>query len=373
MVAITLTLISESLLAEQDARLIREHAAESDGAGMLTPALQALIHERGWLRMLAPQAAGGGELALPQAVRLEEAIAAADGSTGWTVTLCAGAGWFAGFLPPAFARDIIGTARACLGGSGAPSGFADIIGDGYRLTGHWDFATGAPMTTHFTLNAVIRKDGQPVMDANGSPLIRAFVVPASAAAMQHNWHANGLRATASHSFSLDGIRVGAHHSFDITPQGATAHGPLFRFPFLSLAFVTLAANVSGMGCHFLELARDVIAQRKHHVSGQPLPELPQVRAALDKAASGLDAARRRFYELLDATWELVCREQPVGEPLTRDLHAAALALADTARRASDELYPFCGLRAADERAEIGRVWRDLHTASQHALMLPVPV
>lgn len=363
----------DTLLSAQDAQLIREHAAASDQAGMLTPALQELIHERGWLRMLAPRSVGGAELDLPQAVRLEEALAFADGSTGWTVTLCAGAGWFAGFLPPAFAGEIIGTPRVCLGGSGAPSGHADIIGDGYRLSGSWDFATGAPMTTHFTLNAVIRQDGQPLLDAGGAPQIRAFVVPASAVKVIENWHANGLRGTASHSFSLDNVIVGAQHAFDITPQTATAHGPLFRFPFLSLAFVTLAANVSGMGRHFVQLARDVIAQRKHHVSGQPLPELPQVRAALDNAQASLDAARRRFYERLDETWDLVCREQPVAEPLTRELHALSLALADTARRAAGELYPFCGLRAADERAEIGRVWRDLHTASQHALMLPIPV
>jgi indole-3-acetate monooxygenase len=367
------TLTSTSILCEADAALIREHAADSDRAGMLAPALQELIHERGWLRMLAPQAVGGAELALPQAVRLEEALAAADGSVGWAVTLCAGAGWFTGFLPPDFAREIVATPRVCLGGSGAPSGHADIDGDGYRLTGRWDFATGAPMTTHFTLNAVIRKDGQPLTDANGAPRVRAFVVPAGAVTVQENWHAIGLRGTASHRFSLDGLRVGARHAFDITPQGARAHGPLFRFPFLSLAFVTLAANLAGMGGRFVQLARDTVAQRRHHVTGQGLPELPQVRAAFEHAAASLHAARRRFYELLDATWELVCRGQPVEDARTRELHAASLALADAARRACDELFPFCGLRAADERAEIGRVWRDLHTASQHALMLPVPV
>jgi alkylation response protein AidB-like acyl-CoA dehydrogenase len=361
-----------SILTAADAALIREHAAASERAGMLTPALQELIHARGWLRMLAPQSAGGAELALPQVVRLEEAIAAVDGSAGWTVTLCAGACWFAGFLPPDFAREVIATPHVCLGGSGAPSGYADIDGDGYRLSGRWDFATGAPMTTHFTLNAVIRRDGQPVTDENGAPRIRAFVVPAGEVAFHQNWHATGLRATASHSFSLDGVRVGSRNAFDITPQGATAHGPLFRFPFLSLAFVTLAANLSGMGGHFVGLAREVIAQRKHHVTGQPLPELPQVRAALEEAQATLQAGRERFYHLLDTAWDRVCSEQPVDEAHTRELHAASLHLVDVARRAVDELFPFCGLRAADERAEIGRVWRDLHTASQHALMLPVP-
>jgi alkylation response protein AidB-like acyl-CoA dehydrogenase len=76
----------QSPLPEPDAKLIAKYAAASDQAGLLAPPLQSLVHERGWLRMLAPAATGGAELPLPQAVRLEESIAAVDGSTGWFVT-----------------------------------------------------------------------------------------------------------------------------------------------------------------------------------------------------------------------------------------------------------------------------------------------
>jgi alkylation response protein AidB-like acyl-CoA dehydrogenase len=368
----TPTCTFDSALPQQDMALIREHAAASDRAGMLAPPLQEMIHSRGWLRMLAPRDAGGAELALPDAVRLEEALAAADGSIGWTVTLCAGAGWFAGFLQPPFAREILSTPNLCIGGSGAPAGFADAEVGGYRITGRWDFATGAPMTTHFTLNAVLREGGQPLLDASGAPRVRAFIVPAGLAAVHQNWHTVGLKATASHSFSLDAVWVGAQHAFDITPQGATATGPLYRFPFLSLAFVTLAANVAGIAGAFVRLAREAIGERRHHVSKLPLLALPQVVAALDIAGHELAQTRARFYHLLDQTWNQVCRHEEPTAAQSRELHEVVLALVDASRRAVDALYPMCGLRAADERSEIGRVWRDFHTATQHALMLPVP-
>ncbi len=83
------------LLSRVDAESILTHATASDQAGVLDPALQTLLHARGWFSMLAPAAAGGAELALPAVVRLEEALAGADGSLGWTVTLCAGAGFCA--------------------------------------------------------------------------------------------------------------------------------------------------------------------------------------------------------------------------------------------------------------------------------------
>jgi alkylation response protein AidB-like acyl-CoA dehydrogenase len=359
------------MLSGAQAQLIREHAAACDSSAMLTPPLQDLIHERGWLRMLAPAACGGAELALPEAVRLEESIAAADGSVGWLVTLCAGAGWFAGFLPPAFACEIARTATMCIGGSGAPSGFADVEGEGYRLSGRWEFATGAPLATHFTMNAVLRQDGQPVTDSNGAQLVRAFIVPASDVRVHDSWRAIGLRASASHGFSVDKVWVSAQHAFVIDAARATAPGPLYRFPFASLAYVTIAANISGMALHFVELARAIIERRKHLANGHPLIGHPVVRDAVLKAEESLERCRADFYHLLDAAWAAVCRGETLPVSGVQALHAASLELVNAGRCAADELYPFCGLQAAHGQSEINRVWRDLHTGTQHAMLLPL--
>jgi alkylation response protein AidB-like acyl-CoA dehydrogenase len=364
---------SQSLLEPHDAQLIHEHAAQSDEDAALAPALQALVHERGWLRMLAPTSSGGAELALPDVVRLEESIAAADGSVGWLVTLCAGAGWFAGFLPPAFAREIIGTPNLCVAGSGARTGFADVEAGGYRLSGSWDFATGAPLATHFTLNAVIRENGEPLRDSGGAPRIRAFIIPARHVQVHDSWRSIGLRATASHSFSVDSVWVGAEHGFDIDAAHATAPGPLYRFPFVSLAYATLAANLSGMALNFVERSAQMLARRRHPATAQPLAEVPAVANALREAQDGLAAARSVFYRHVDRMWETVCRNAEVDPADMQALQAAALELVKVARRAVDELYPFCGLYAAHEGSDIGRAWRDLHTATQHTMLLPLPV
>jgi alkylation response protein AidB-like acyl-CoA dehydrogenase len=362
---------NDVLWSELDAALIREFAPASDQAGLLAPRLQSLVHERGWLRMLAPAASGGAELALPDVVRLEESIAAADGSVGWFVTLCAGAGWFAGFLPPQFARGIIGTTNVCLGGSGAPTGFADVEGNGYRLSGQWQFATGAPLATHFTMNAVVREGGRAVIDSTGGQLLRAFVVPARHVQVHDTWRSIGLRATASHSFSIDNAWVGAEHAFVIEAAQATAPGPLYRFPFASLAYVTIGANVSGMALHFVQLAKASVERRRHPMTGKALIDHPEVSKAVANAHDDLESSRSRFYRLLGRAWDMVCREVALQPADTHELHAASLELVKTARRAVDELYPYCGLHAAHEHSDIGRVWRDLHTATQHAMLLPL--
>lgn len=376
---------------------IRAGAGAADRAGFLLPDQRALIHERGWLTMLAPRAAGGAELPLPEVVRLEEAIAEADGSMGWVVTLCAGAGWFAGFLAPETAREILATPHVCLAGSGAPTGFADREGDGYRITGRWDIASGAPMATHFTLNAILREDGAPLPGADGAPRFRAFVVPAAQVVVEPTWRSFGMRGTASHSYRIDGEWVPAGHGFTIDPAHAMAPGTLYRFPFMLLAWVTLAANLSGMARHFLALAGDIVAARR-----QPPASAAD---ALARAAMALEGARERMYALLDQAWAQAdgaarhrsagtdgaastdgvgvaggaeaADASPAGDAsggvdalLDARLREASQALVTAARRALGDIYPYCGLRAAQEDSDINRVWRDFHTASQHALFTP---
>ncbi|MGJ7914202.1 acyl-CoA dehydrogenase [Massilia sp. LXY-6] len=364
-----------STLSDHDAARIAEHAAQAGLDGWLRPEQQALIHERGWLRMLAPRAVGGEELALPEVVRLEEAIARVDGSMGWTVTLCAGAGWFAGFLAPRLAREILAAPKVCLAGSGAPTGYADREDGeqaGWRITGLWDYASGAPMATHFTFNAILREGGQPLLDDAGAPRIQAFVVPAALVEIVPNWRSIGLRATASHAYRVQDRWVHAEHGFAIDPARATEQGPLYRFPFLPFAFVTLSANVAGMAFHFVELAAECIARRRNRFGGQgeALIEVPAVRALLDGTRAHLDEVRGRFYALLEATWAQVAAGAPVSAGEAAQMEALSMEWVAASRRAVDALYPYCGLYAAREDSPINRVWRDFHTASQHALLMP---
>lgn len=359
-----------SALPERDARRIERHAASADAAGFLHPVQQALLHRRGWLKMLAPRASGGSEMPLPDVVRLEEAVASVDGSMGWVLTLCAGAGWFTGFLPPELASSIVGTRRVCLGGSGAPTGYADREGDGYRITGRWDYASGAPMATHFTLNAVLRENGQPLLDEYGAPRIRAFLVPTAQVEIVASWGSIGMRASASHSYRIDAQWVSKGHGFTISPEAATAHGPLYRYPFYSLAFVTLTANVAGMASHFMQLARTCISHRRHAVKNMPLLEVPAVAALLQEKAQAIAAARTRFYDVLDRSWALVAAGSALSPQDMLSVQECSLALVAASRAAVNQLYPYCGLYAAHKDNAINRVWRDFHTASQHSLLLP---
>src|SRR5450432_2645066 len=93
---------------------INQSSGEAERYGSLHPRQLALIYEQRWFSLFVPLSRGGLGLSLPEGLELEEGLAWADGSTGWTVTLCGGANWFIGFLQPAIAWELFSDQRVCL-------------------------------------------------------------------------------------------------------------------------------------------------------------------------------------------------------------------------------------------------------------------
>lgn len=341
---------------------IRADAAQAEQKGVLTSRQTGLAVQQQWFTMLAPKVYGGLEKALPEVVRLEEAIAWADGSMGWVVTLCSGAGWFGGFMDAGFAATVFSDKNVCLAGSGAASGIAEITDKGYRVSGKWWHASGAPHNTVFTANCRLYKNGMPVMDDKGEPVIRAFAFLRKEVTIISTWHSLGLVATASDAFEVADLMVSSERMFHIDKDVTVTSGALYRYPFLQLAEVTLAANLSGMALHFMEEAAQLTQAKEKQSSGI-------AQQVYIKAAAALDAARNLFYNVSDHSWEEQLLTGMVNDALLRQVSEAARALAVQSRIAVDQVYPWCGLAAADKRSVINRVWRDIHTASQHNLLL----
>lgn len=342
--------------------LLRKGAADAERAGRLQPEQLALIYKEGWFRMMVPRRYGGLALSLPEVVRLEEAISRADGSAGWTVTLCAGAGWFTGFIPPSSLSEVFSDARLCIAGSGAPTGRAQLVPGGYRISGRWSYASGAHHATAFTANCTVWSDDRQLMTDAGIPLVQPFLFLREEVRIVEDWKAMGMVATGSHGFEVQGLGLSAERGFVIDASAAVDEDPLYRFPFLPLAEATLAVNVSGMMLHFLDCCSTVFEERigRRQLSAGMSGTMMQ---ALDAAREDIGSGREEFYSALDDSWATM---QPESY---RRVSEASHALALRARQWSDRLFPYAGLGATRVDAEINRVWRDLHTAGQHPLLV----
>src|SRR5260221_7354589 len=124
-----------SFIAPALSAIVRGSSSGAEQLGRLHPKQLSLIYAQRWFNLFVPIEYGGLELSLPEGLKIEEGLAWADGSTGWTVTLCSGANWFIGFLKKS--QEIFNNDRTCLAGSGYPSGIAKITSRGYEITGRW--------------------------------------------------------------------------------------------------------------------------------------------------------------------------------------------------------------------------------------------
>ncbi len=346
---------------------IRNSADEAEALGMLHPQQIELIHRRGWFKLLVPEVYTGRQITLPNLVRLQEAISWTDGSTGWVVTLCSGAGWFGGFIGAEVGNEIFANPQVCLAGSGAVGGTAEITDDGYMINGTWKYASGAHHATHITANSTITAKGQPVLSADGQPWVAPFVINRADVTLLPAWKYIGMVATGSDAFEVKELYVQQNRRFKIDPSAFVVDAPLYHYPFLQLAEATLAVNISGIAIHFIDCCADVFKDRMNHprLTDQNKKTLMNELALANKE---MDMLRKPFFEAVDASWQSITQNNKVPDAELKAVSATSRKLAITSRQIVDRLYPLCGLIAAAPDTEINRAWRDLHTASQHALL-----
>lgn len=352
-----------TLLKPEWVETIRKHASEAERLGKLHPAQLELVYEQQWFNLLSPKQYGGLETPLPQLIQTEEALAWADGSLGWVVTLCCGAGWFGGFIDPNIAQQIYSDRQACLAGSGAATGTATISGDGYIINGNWKYASGVHHATYITVNCNIMDGDTPVLDADGSQLVLPFVLDSKDVQLLSGWKYVGMIATGSDAYSVSDLYVDKNRCFKIDADSAMIDSPLYTYPFLQLAEATLAANLSGMAVHFIDLCKPAFDYKATNIRRVNAANVLVMDDALQSATTLLNQARAAFYDAVDASWN-----NDQDELLLKAVSNTSRVLAKITRECVDELYPYCGLLAASTDTEINRVWRDIHTAGQHSLL-----
>ncbi len=354
-----------SLLKPEQVNLIRSEAASAEKQGKLTKKQLSLINDQEWLKMLTPSAYGGKQMSLPDVLAMEEALACADGSVGWLVTLCAGAGWFGGFMNPETAKMLFETDKACLAGSGSVAGTAEKTESGYIVNGKWPYASGTPEAIAFTANCTLVQGGTPVLDANGDAKVISFVLLKNEVTIAEDWNAVGMVATSSHSFSVSALEVADNRAFSAN-MDKMVNGALYHYPFLQLSEATLAINLSGMAFHFMDLCKQIfegkIADKSPYLNMETLME------TYDLLYTRLQTARQKLYYAVDMSWQVCAANKDVSASVLYKVSSATSICAKIVRDCVNTLFPYCGLQAANKNTEINRVWRDIQTACQHPLL-----
>lgn len=343
-------------------------AAKSEQIGQLTEEWLQEIYAEKWFKLFVPEDLGGLGLTLPEALKLEEKLAKLDGSLGWTITLCAGAGWFVGFLDKELSLEIFSDPKVCLAGSGFVGGKADLKGGTYTISGSWTYASGAMHATHFTANCEILENGLPVLDKKGNPVIKAFILKKDEVEILDGWSYMGMVATGSHAFKVEEKLIPRNRVFEILPTKTTLPDPVFSYPFLQFAEVTLAANILGVASHLIELIEASFWMR-HAYRKYDKKHLNYFERVSEKQNKKLKYLKKEFFVGVESSWKELEKEGKISKSSLKKVSRISRKLTQSCREISSKLYPLAGLEAAKTHTELNRVWRDFNTVSQHALLI----
>lgn len=326
------------------------------------------INNQNWFKLFIPKELGGLGLELIEGLLQEEKLASLDASLGWTVTLCAGAGWFVGFMENEMREELAKEPKLCLAGSGFVGGKAEKIGDSFRISGNWTYASGALHASHFTANCELVENGKPILDSNGKPLIKAFILRKSEVEILDSWNYMGMIATGSHAFRCGDIVVPAYRCFEILPKKTKLPDPIYRYPFLQFAEATLAVNILGISIHLQELIEKSFWKR-NEIRSYEKRQIDYFQKVFTKETKGIQSLRSDFYQAVESSWAELIEEGEISASGLEKVSKISRKLTQACRLSNAKLYPSAGLEAAKTHTELNRVWRDFNTVSQHALLI----
>ncbi|MBC7553305.1 MAG: acyl-CoA dehydrogenase [Taibaiella sp.] len=356
-----------TLLKAEWVQTIRTEAAQAEKHGKPTKKVLSLVNDQDWLKIMAPSAYGGKQMSLPDVLQLEEALACADGSLGWFVTLCSGAGWFGGRMNADFAKKIFGTEKVCLAGSGAVTGTANLKNGNYTVNGKWPYATGATEATAFTANCMLTENGKPVNDDKGKQKVISIVLLKSEVLANADWNSFGMTGAGTGSFEVKDLSVSEERVFDMAAE-ATVTSALYYYPFHQMAEATLAINLSGMAFHFMDLCQQMIND-KNNAEKIPHVDLNSLQDTFNTLMHKFQTARQKLYYAVDMSWQVCAANKDISQSVLYKVSAAASVCTYAIRNCVNTLYPYCGMQSANKDSEINRVWRDIHTAGQHSMLV----
>ncbi|GAA1766794.1 acyl-CoA dehydrogenase family protein [Luedemannella helvata] len=345
---------------------IIKRAEETDRDRRIPADLLDALRPTGALRMFAPTAHGGNDLALPDVLAVVEALSAADASVGWTVAQHAVAQLIVRHFPAATVARLYAAGPDLLAaGAVAPKGRAARSGDGWQVSGQWPFVTGAPQADWFYLQCLETVDNAPRLDGTGVPAMRLALLPAAEVSVLDTWHTAGLRGTASRDVRAS--RVTCRQEFTCAFDAETDDGdPLVRLPARDLGGLFVAAVVVGNAAGALD---DVVALadggKRPAFSPRRLADSPAFHQRLGEAHLRLRAARGQLRAEAARAWGFALRPEPMGPLDHAVLRATGPAVVAVATAALDTAYQLGGGSVVYDRSPLQRRMRDGHVATQH--------
>jgi resorcinol 4-hydroxylase (FADH2) len=349
---------------------IASRALATEKAKRVPAETMEALRDTGVFRTMQPERFGGYEYGPAELAQIGFELGRACGSTGWCGTLAVCFGWKMAFFPLEAQEEVYDDPDNLLAVSYTPSPKVEEVDGGYKISGHWPYASGVDSAAWLILAMLIPGKGTP-------PALAWCLVPVSDVVVDHDsWNVSGLEGTGSKTVAIpDPVFVPKHR---VLPISAVFSGKVpglevpgnhqARYGFPTFGPTALVSPIVGMAQGaldaFTETARGAQRIARPGVM-EKVAESPLIQSLIGQAAAHIDAAQTLMVTSLREGQNVVRAggtldiEQRVR---IRRNHGFA---ARTSAEVVNDLFFKVGAAAIDEKNRVQRFWRDANAAALH--------
>lgn len=355
--------------AESIVDVLRANASESEHLRHVAPASVEAMTGAGLWRILTPRTHGGDEAGLRAQVDTAAVVAAADPAAGWVQMVSNAHVWMVGNFPPACQAEVFADGPDVrVPGTLASQGRATRVEGGWRLDGRWQFASGVDHGDWLMIGAIADK----LPDSSNRAL--HVVVPKCDVVVDDTWYTLGLRGTGSKDLVAEGVFVPQHRSiatrllFDgLSPHGEVHATHINRLPVLVCLGVQFAGAITGIAAGALQLHIDRTRTRREVYTGASKSENVGTQMRIAESLTELKVARLLTEQAADRCDEVALTGQRLTIEERAELKWQVAYVAELCRRATERIFASAGAHAIYDDSLLQARFRDVNTASHHAV------
>ncbi|MEY2942739.1 MAG: hypothetical protein RLY97_753 [Pseudomonadota bacterium] len=157
-----------------------------------TPAVDKMLKDEGFLRLLLPKRLGGFGLSPTDLCRVQMEIAKGDPSISWVVQIVNGTSWITSLAPDGVQDAVFADGPAAVCGAYNPPGKARKVDGGWIINGAWPYTSGSRQSTWAQQGVVLDGYDGPVV-----PGISMCYIPFSDLTIVDTWYVTGMQGTGS--------------------------------------------------------------------------------------------------------------------------------------------------------------------------------
>ncbi|MFZ2059596.1 MAG: hypothetical protein WAU82_01165 [Candidatus Binatus sp.] len=364
--------------AKRIAPMLAANSAEDNQLRRLSDSTWKLLLDGGFLRSLQPARFGGGEVSLVEFVDATIEISRASPSAGWVAGVIGVHPWQLGLFTEKAQQEMWRDDPTTMHSSSYnPTGKAEKVAGGYKLSGRWSFSTGCDHCRGVMLGAI---SGAREIAGNQVRDFRSFLLMRDQYRIEDNWHVAGLRGTGSKDIVVDETfvpeyRTQSHLDYAMNaslPGQDLNKGPLFRLPWSVVFNMALAASVLGSARGFVEAWIAATRDRKLNSGGRAADD-SLIQNRLAEALWYLDATVSRVHADAIELWQMAEAHEVAPMQQRAQMRWNMNRGCDLVGRAVTDLFRAASGRAIFLDHPLQRRFQDVQAALAHAYLVPDPL